>query len=341
MSALPGRSPGDRGTRRLPARLARPGRSRRRPHRGGRGRRPDRRARRPGLPLRGAGQQPGARRARLLPQRRPRRAVAADGGRRAASPTSARRCRTARAGATLVTARPPLAAFNVELDSGDVEVARAVAAGLRESGGGLPRRAGDRPAALQRPRPGLDQRPRPARGAARRRSSSGCARWPRRSARARSRPSWSASIPEAALAGYPDDVPIRGFDPDRHVIERRLASATDESMSRFRRWPRPRRSAAASTGHPGRPHRHQPPHRPAAQPRGGESAGPRPRRRQSGPQGRPRRRPGAARSTAASSPRLIFTALLLADLPPRRSARRSASAPSCSSSTSRPATTST
>src|SRR4051812_20594632 len=41
------------------------------------------------------------------------------------------------AGATLVTARAPLAAFNVELDSGDVEVARSVAAGLRESGGGL------------------------------------------------------------------------------------------------------------------------------------------------------------------------------------------------------------
>src|SRR3954468_1358927 len=41
------------------------------------------------------------------------------------------------AGATLVTARPPLAAFNVELDCGDVEIARSVAAGLRESGGGL------------------------------------------------------------------------------------------------------------------------------------------------------------------------------------------------------------
>ena len=63
------------------------------------------------------------------------------------------------AGVTLVTARPPLAAFNVELDSGDVELARAVAAGLRESGGGPARRAGDRPAALQRPHPGLDQRP--------------------------------------------------------------------------------------------------------------------------------------------------------------------------------------
>jgi glutamate formiminotransferase/glutamate formiminotransferase/formiminotetrahydrofolate cyclodeaminase len=40
------------------------------------------------------------------------------------------------AGATLVTARPPLAAFNVELDTRDVEVARAIAARLRESGGG-------------------------------------------------------------------------------------------------------------------------------------------------------------------------------------------------------------
>ena len=41
------------------------------------------------------------------------------------------------AGATLITARPPMAAFNVVLDSADVDVARSVAAGLRESGGGL------------------------------------------------------------------------------------------------------------------------------------------------------------------------------------------------------------
>ena len=42
------------------------------------------------------------------------------------------------AGATLVTARPPLIAFNVELASDDVELARRIAAELRESGGGLP-----------------------------------------------------------------------------------------------------------------------------------------------------------------------------------------------------------
>lgn len=43
-----------------------------------------------------------------------------------------------RVGATLVTARPPLVAFNVELASSDVELARQIAAELRESGGGLP-----------------------------------------------------------------------------------------------------------------------------------------------------------------------------------------------------------
>jgi glutamate formiminotransferase len=37
-----------------------------------------------------------------------------------------------------VTARPPLAAFNVFLDSPDPKLARLVAAGVRESGGGMP-----------------------------------------------------------------------------------------------------------------------------------------------------------------------------------------------------------
>src|SRR5436853_516065 len=42
------------------------------------------------------------------------------------------------AGATLVTARPPLIAFNVELQSDDVELAKEIAADLRESDGGMP-----------------------------------------------------------------------------------------------------------------------------------------------------------------------------------------------------------
>lgn len=130
------------------------------------------------------------------------------------------------AGATLVTARPPLAAFNVELDTGDVEIARAVAAGLREAGGGP---AGVRAIGLL--------------------LSSGRAqvstnvhdplavplgevveRVRELAAPLGARPLEAelvGLIPQAARAGYPGDVPMRGFDPQRHVIERRLAALTE------------------------------------------------------------------------------------------------------------------
>jgi glutamate formiminotransferase / 5-formyltetrahydrofolate cyclo-ligase len=126
------------------------------------------------------------------------------------------------AGATLVTARPPLAAFNVELDSGDVEVARAVAASLREVGGGP---VGVRAIGLL--------------------LSSGRAQVSTNvhdpltvplgevveRVRALAAPLGARPVeaelvglaPQAALVDYPEDVPIRGFDPARHVIERRLA----------------------------------------------------------------------------------------------------------------------
>lgn len=43
-----------------------------------------------------------------------------------------------RSGAALVGARKPLVAYNLELETGDVEVAREIAAAVRESSGGLP-----------------------------------------------------------------------------------------------------------------------------------------------------------------------------------------------------------
>jgi glutamate formiminotransferase/glutamate formiminotransferase/formiminotetrahydrofolate cyclodeaminase len=59
-----------------------------------------------------------------------------------------------RAGAVLVGARRPLIAFNVNLRTGDVEVARAVARVVRETGGGF---SGVRALGLDLPRAGLVQ----------------------------------------------------------------------------------------------------------------------------------------------------------------------------------------
>jgi len=124
------------------------------------------------------------------------------------------------AGATLVTARQPLAAFNVELDTDDVEVARAVAARLREAGGGI---AGVRAVGID-----LD-------GVAQVSTNVGdpsaiplatvIERVRELAAELGAQPvagELVGLVPETAIRDLPDDVPLRGFDPDRHVLERRL-----------------------------------------------------------------------------------------------------------------------
>jgi glutamate formiminotransferase / 5-formyltetrahydrofolate cyclo-ligase len=127
------------------------------------------------------------------------------------------------AGATLVTARPPLGAFNVELDSDDLDAARAVAAGLRESGGGLPGvRAIGLPLAAGRTQVSTNVHDPVA-------VSLGqvVERVRALAAPLGARPVEAEVIglvPEAALAGYPADVPIRGFEIERQTIEKRLAA---------------------------------------------------------------------------------------------------------------------
>ena len=122
------------------------------------------------------------------------------------------------AGATLVTAREPLVAFNVELDTPNPEIARAVAAGLREAGGGL---AGVR--ALGLPRDGgrcqvsinlHDPIGVPL--------AHVVAEIKRLAAENGAKPVEAELVglaPAAAFEGYPEDVPIKGFDPRRDVIE--------------------------------------------------------------------------------------------------------------------------
>jgi glutamate formiminotransferase / 5-formyltetrahydrofolate cyclo-ligase len=122
------------------------------------------------------------------------------------------------AGATLVTAREPLVAFNVELDTPDAAVAKAVAAGLREAGGGLagvralglPRDSGQCQVSLNVQDPvGVPL-------------AKVVAEIKRLAAEHGATPVEAELVglaPESAFEGYPEDVPIRDFDPRRDIIE--------------------------------------------------------------------------------------------------------------------------
>ncbi len=132
----------------------------------------------------------------------------------------------ARGGATLVTARAPLAAFNVELEEADLDVARAVAAKLRESGGGP---AGVRAIGLMLSS-GRAQVSTNVHDPLRMPLGAVVEEVRRLAAPLGARPVEAelvGLIPADALREYPADVPIRGFDPELHVIERRLAAPTD------------------------------------------------------------------------------------------------------------------
>jgi glutamate formiminotransferase / 5-formyltetrahydrofolate cyclo-ligase len=123
------------------------------------------------------------------------------------------------AGAILATARPPLLAFNVDLATDDVELARSIAAELRESGGGPP---GVRALGLYLSERGRaqvstnvhDHRAVPLAEIVER-------------VRARAPIAEGELIgvaPRAAFEGFPEDVPLRGFSPERHILEEALAA---------------------------------------------------------------------------------------------------------------------
>lgn len=130
------------------------------------------------------------------------------------------------AGATLVTARPPLAAFNVALDTADLDLVRRVAAALRESGGGL---AGVRALGLKL-QTGRSQVSTNVHDPIAVPLAAVVERIRSLAAPLGARPVEAELIglaPAAALFDYPEDVPIQGFDPARQLIERRLAASTD------------------------------------------------------------------------------------------------------------------
>lgn len=126
-----------------------------------------------------------------------------------------------RAGVVLVTARPPLAAFNVELAGADLEAGRAIAAELRESGGGL---AGVRAIAIDMGEGHIQISTNVHDPVAV--SIGRVVEDVRRLALAHGARPVTAEliglIPEASLAGYPDDVPIAGDPIEGRTIESRL-----------------------------------------------------------------------------------------------------------------------
>ena len=124
------------------------------------------------------------------------------------------------AGALLVTARPPLIAFNVDLTTDDVELAKRIAARLRESGGGP---LGVRAIGLYLP----------ARGRAQVSFNvHDHAQAPLKEIVeevAKEAPIAEAELvglaPAAAFADFPPDIPIRDFDPEQKLIENALRSS--------------------------------------------------------------------------------------------------------------------
>jgi len=129
------------------------------------------------------------------------------------------------AGATLVTARPPLAAFNMEFEGMTLTQAKAVAAALRESGGGRP---GVRAIALSL----SDHRTQISTNV------HDPVAIPLAEVVARARDLADAHagvircaeivglVPRAALEQFPADVPIPGFERAHGVIEERLEALT-------------------------------------------------------------------------------------------------------------------
>ena len=125
------------------------------------------------------------------------------------------------AGAVLVTARPPLAAFNVEVEGIDLGRGREIAAALREAGGGM---RGVRAIAIELDS-GRIQISTNVHDPVRTPLGDVVAAVQRLAVPAGGRTVGAELIglvPEAALVDYPAEVPIHEFDPARRTIEARL-----------------------------------------------------------------------------------------------------------------------
>ena len=124
------------------------------------------------------------------------------------------------AGATLVTARPPLAAFNLELEGASLATAREIAAELREAGGGLP---GVRAIGLEfGVRTQVSTNVHDPIAVPLAQVVARTAQLAEHHGARVVAGEVVGLVPRAALEGFPDDVPLQGFDASRCVIEERI-----------------------------------------------------------------------------------------------------------------------
>jgi glutamate formiminotransferase len=125
-------------------------------------------------------------------------------------------------GGVLVSARPPLIAFNFELQTQDVEAARRIAGRLREAGGGLP---GVRAIGVKLERRGVVQLSTNVHdpfGVPLRVLAASVRREAEREDVEVAGAELVGLAPAAAFDGFPDDLPLRDFDPRRHLLDNRL-----------------------------------------------------------------------------------------------------------------------
>jgi len=130
------------------------------------------------------------------------------------------------AGATLVTARPPLAAFNLEVEGASLAATRGIAAELREAGGGL---QGVRAIGLE-----FGQRTQVSTNV-HDPISVPLAEVAARTAQLAEghgarvvQAEIVGLVPRAALDGFPADLSLGDFDPKRGIIEERVRAIADD-----------------------------------------------------------------------------------------------------------------
>lgn len=126
------------------------------------------------------------------------------------------------AGATLITARPPLAAFNIEIEGGPEDIAARIASGIRESAGG-PKGLRAIGITLSTGREQVSMNVEDPVSLPLADVVEMVSDLADEAGATAVEAELIGLLPAAAMVDYPEEVPIRGFDPGHHLIENRMS----------------------------------------------------------------------------------------------------------------------